>query len=135
MRLGHGLTRPGQRDDSLPARQAVCARFGQYAPMPEPSWVFEVEDSFAVGGYGTAVLGRLRGTIPSSRTVALLHVGEAVPRSSEVWVEFARVRGDDRICSAPSPGALGRGTGRVGDHSARRAGTSVARSHGGDREG
>lgn len=65
--------------------------------MPEPTWVFEIEDSFAVGGRGTAVLGRLRGTIPSSPTVALLHAGDAERRLSEVWVEFARVRGDNRF--------------------------------------
>ena len=67
------------------------------APRAERPWTFRVSESFGITGRGVGVVGDFTGAIDRSGLPAELQSRDQFLVVPEVWVEFARIAGGERI--------------------------------------
>ncbi|MFF3014828.1 hypothetical protein [Streptomyces sp. NPDC057939] len=67
------------------------------APRADRAWTFRVSESFLITGRGVGVLGDLTGAIDRSGLSAELQSRDQFLVVPEVWVEFARIAGGERV--------------------------------------
>ncbi|WP_331724331.1 hypothetical protein OG416_36155 (plasmid) [Streptomyces longwoodensis] len=67
------------------------------APRVERPWTFRVSESFRITGRGVGVVGNFTGAIARSGLPGELQSRDQFLVVPEVWVEFARITGGERI--------------------------------------